>query len=258
MRRELVDISVECIRDFASKFKPPLWVAFSGGKDSVVLERLCQMAGVDYELHYSCTTVDPPELVQFIKAHYSQAIWHRPEYSMWELIGTVKTFCPLRQQRWCCEYLKEQVVPPEGQLLLTGIRWQESKRRSERRLYEPIKRFKGTPRHFMHPIIGWRSLEIWEFIKVESIPYCGLYDEGFNRLGCVLCPQQGQKKMRRDADRWPKYAAAYIRALDRAITARKAAGKAAVSWETGDEWLEWWIGQAGPESSDCQLSIFEN
>ena len=43
------------------------FLAFSGGKDSVVGKALCNMAGVKYDAHYSITTVDPPELVRFVK-----------------------------------------------------------------------------------------------------------------------------------------------------------------------------------------------
>lgn len=40
------------------------WLAYSGGKDSTVILALAKMAGVKFEAHYSCTSVDPPELVR--------------------------------------------------------------------------------------------------------------------------------------------------------------------------------------------------
>ena len=55
------------------------WLAFSGGKDSQVLYHLAQMAGVNFEAHYSLTTLDPPELVHFIKRKYSNVIIDRPK-----------------------------------------------------------------------------------------------------------------------------------------------------------------------------------
>lgn len=50
-------------------FEPPegYYLAFSGGKDSVVCKALLDMAGVKYDAHYRVTSVDPPELVRFIR-----------------------------------------------------------------------------------------------------------------------------------------------------------------------------------------------
>ena len=45
-------------------------VQFSGGKDSCVILALAKMAGINYEAHYNVTSVDPPELVRFIKREY--------------------------------------------------------------------------------------------------------------------------------------------------------------------------------------------
>ena len=60
---------VETAIERLKAFEPPegYWLAFSGGKDSVVVKALADMAGVKYEAHYQNTSVDPPELVQFIK-----------------------------------------------------------------------------------------------------------------------------------------------------------------------------------------------
>ena len=63
------------------------YLAFSGGKDSVVIYRLAQMAGIRFEAHYHLTTVDPPELVQFIRRDYPQVVIDRPALSMWQLIS---------------------------------------------------------------------------------------------------------------------------------------------------------------------------
>ena len=53
-------------------FEPPegYFLAFSGGKDSQCVYHLAKMAGVKFDAHYNITSVDPPELVQFIKKKY--------------------------------------------------------------------------------------------------------------------------------------------------------------------------------------------
>ena len=56
------------------------YLAFSGGKDSVVIKALADMAGVKYDAHYNVTSVDPPELVRFIKEKYPDVMWEYPRY----------------------------------------------------------------------------------------------------------------------------------------------------------------------------------
>lgn len=60
---------VQRAMDRLKAFEPKegYWLAYSGGKDSIVIKRLAEMAGVKFEAHYNVTSVDPPELVRFIK-----------------------------------------------------------------------------------------------------------------------------------------------------------------------------------------------
>lgn len=114
-------------------------LAFSGGKDSVVLKALADMAGVKYTAEYRVTGIDPPELVRFIKKHYPDVAWDIPRYpddpkypnpggrvTMWNLIRW-KKYPPTRLARYCCEWLKE--TSGEGKRVLTGVRWAESANR---------------------------------------------------------------------------------------------------------------------------------
>ena len=57
---------------FLQENEPPegFFVGFSGGKDSIVSLELCRMAGVKHHAYYSCTRIDPPEVVQFIRTAY--------------------------------------------------------------------------------------------------------------------------------------------------------------------------------------------
>lgn len=115
-------------------YEPPegYFLCFSGGKDSCVIKALADMAGVKYDAHYSVSSVDPPELVRFIKDYHPDVIFDRPRdrngniVTMWNLIPT-KTMPPTRIVRYCCAALKEQ--GGKGRLKITGVRWAESARR---------------------------------------------------------------------------------------------------------------------------------
>lgn len=95
-------------------FEPPdgYYVAFSGGKDSQCVYHLCQMAGVKFDAHYAVTSVDPPELVRFIKENYNDVVFERQydendkPITMWSLIAS-HTLPPTRKVRYCCAALKE-------------------------------------------------------------------------------------------------------------------------------------------------------
>lgn len=104
------------------------YLAFSGGKDSVVIKALADMAGVKYDAHYNATTVDPPELVRFIKQEHPDVSFERPEKTMRQLIISKKA-PPTRLQRYCCQKLKE--THGVGRVTMTGVRWAESKGRRD-------------------------------------------------------------------------------------------------------------------------------
>ena len=94
---------------FLRKNEPPegFFVGFSGGKDSIVSLELCRIAGVKHQAFYSCTRIDPPEVVCFIRQHYPEVTWLYSKMTMWEAIQ--KKAPPLRMQRWCCDVLKKDL-----------------------------------------------------------------------------------------------------------------------------------------------------
>ena len=110
------------------------FVAFGGGKDSIVVLDLVKRSGVKYDAHYTITSVDPPELIRYIRKHHPDVAMDYPRdadgkvVTMWNLIPK-HTIPPTRQARYCCASIKE--VNGKGRVTVTGVRWDESARRKK-------------------------------------------------------------------------------------------------------------------------------
>lgn len=248
-------------------FEPPegYYLAFSGGKDSVVIKALADMAGVKYDAHYNSTSVDPPELIYFIRENHPDVRFDYPTYkdgtraTMWNLIPR-KKMPPTRIARHCCEVLKE--AGGEGRFAVTGVRWAESARRASsraglelsdgtktgRRLQEDpdnpenakMARFCPTKgKHILNPIIDWEDSDVWEFIRKYDVPYCTLYDQGYKRLGCIGCPMSTRQA--EELERYPKYRRAYLRAFEKMLQELQDDSRRA-TWKTPEDVMKWWIG----------------
>lgn len=210
------------------------YFANSGGKDSCVVRDLLTRSGVKFDSHHNLTTVDHPELIYFIKKHHTETIIHKPAMSMWQLI-VKKRMPPTRLVRYCCDVLKER--GGNGRMVVTGIRWDESSKRKKRTLTEICTK---RAKRYLHPIIDWSEEDVWNYMKSNNIPYCKLYDEGYKRLGCIMCPIASIKARRFEKDKNPKYYQAYLRAFQRCIDKRIKDGLK-TTWTTGQEMMDWWL-----------------
>lgn len=112
------------------------YLAFSGGKDSQSLYHVAVLAGVKFDAHYSLTTLNPPELVKFIRENYPTVVIDRPKLTFAKLCIKKKAL-PTRVMRFCCAVLKE--AKGDGTVTLTGVRREESVQRSRRNEAEIIK-----------------------------------------------------------------------------------------------------------------------
>lgn len=181
------------------RYKKPLMVTYSGGKDSQVLVALAERAGINFEVVNSHTTADAPETVYFIREQF-KAMEERgikcsivmPRYkdkpvSMWTLIPQ-KLMPPTRLVRYCCAVLKENTG--KNRFIATGVRWVESSRRKNSRGIMELnsrnreKRITLTTdndekrRDFescelkgqmtVNPIVDWEDTEVWDYIKITT------------------------------------------------------------------------------------------
>ena len=197
------------------------YLAFSGGKDSQCLYHVAQLAGVRFRAHMNLTSVDPPEVIRFVNQHYPDVKLIKPRMSIYDMAKN-KHILPTHRLRWCCAEYKE--TSGAGKVTLIGVRKQESARRAKRGEISTTIKGKRTEETFdqwseheekmvtciggkdkilVSPIIYWTERDVWEFLNRNGIPHCELYDQGYTRIGCILCPMSNYKSKLRDIRRFP-------------------------------------------------------
>lgn len=233
------------------------YLAFSGGKDSQALYHIAKMAGVKFKAHMNLTSVDPPEVIRFVKKNYPDVELIKPKMSIYDM-ALKKHMLPTRVMRWCCAEYKE--MSGGGKVTLIGIRNQESARRSKRK--EVSTQIKGTrtdetfdqwsehkekmvacvsgkDKILISPIINWSEQDVWEFLNSNNIPHCLMYDEGYKRIGCILCPMSNRKQKIRDCKRFPHVREKWIQTIQKLIDA----GYINYNFDDAEFGFNWWISE---------------
>nr|DAP34109.1 MAG TPA: phosphoadenosine-phosphosulfate reductase [Caudoviricetes sp.] len=259
--------------DFALKIDPRGYcVCTSEGKDSRVLGHLMRRAGVKHFYIHNITGIDPPELVYFQRRNFReyQDMGYEVhdcmyDMSIWQLMKK-KRVPPMRHMRYCCEHLKEKKTLEQGNAMIcTGVRRAESTRRAKQRAelehdhehLNPYDQEYGVEVETwrvcfdnpkwgieglwtLNPIAEWPDHWIWDYSKEAHLEQCSLYNEGFDRLGCIGCPMGGECQRRRQFERWPGFRNAWLRAFRACIDGRKESGLP-TPFTDPEEWMEWWL-----------------
>lgn len=227
------------------------FLAFSGGKDSQCLYHVARLAEVKFRAHMNLTSVDPPEVIRFVRREYPDVETIKPRDSIFN-IAIEKRILPTMRVRWCCEEYKEKAGA--GKVTLIGIRHSESHRRAQRNEVEINHgKFSGTldgleayreqknKKHksangkevnitnargertlgcihgkeslLISPIITWTDADVWTFLNALHIPHCELYDQGFHRIGCIGCPMSSPARKIMENKRWPHIKRNWIKAI---------------------------------------------
>lgn len=232
----------------------------SGGRDSIAIVRLAELAKVKVRWHYNITTLDPPEVLYFLRKHHPNTRWQRTRKGNLWTRAVEKGVIPTRAARWCCDEYKHYPAPKDSTLLM-GIRHEESVARQQ---WREVDWFRKSPRsRVVLPILRWDSEYLWDFIREEKLPYCELYDRGFARIGCIGCPLADRSSRRFEFDLYPKYEAGWRRALDR-IWAKKQGTKqrdgrewfGSALFDHPDDMWDWWVkGKSLPKHEDAFFGL---
>jgi sulfate adenylyltransferase subunit 2 len=214
--QDLENQSVFIIREAFARTKR-LALLWSMGKDSTVMLHLVRKAFLGecpLPLVHIDTTYKIPEMItwrdEYVKRHNLQLIVGKNQRALDQNMG------PEQGRLTCCTALKTdgllQVVAEQKiQALLVGIRRDEEGSRGKERVVSPRPdsktwSYKEQPAEVwnyynlhlpedvhmrIHPLLHWTELDIWQYIRQESLEIIPLYfaREGkrYRSLGCWPC-----------------------------------------------------------------------
>ena len=207
--------SIQMTKEYTLKnLDKKIFVSISGGKDSDVMKHIVDIAfnelreegiDVDYNLIAFNTSNDTAETYKHLKQHHKMTKENiiSPEVGFYQWIVDKKNyFTPTRFVRNCCSTYKEGQLTKimgkkEDTLTFLGMRSPESVKRKDydfdlNEAQKKIGKKPNVPENWLRflPIVKWTDAEVWLYILNRKMKYNDMYNKGFNRIGCLICPYQ--------------------------------------------------------------------
>jgi phosphoadenosine phosphosulfate reductase len=183
------------IKNVVEKTNRPVSVSYSGGKDSLATLLLVNDVVPEYDIIFADTGLEFPETlenVQQVARELSKPLKiHSAGNAFWDSIDNFGP--PTVEARWCCKVCKlgaiTQVIEKNydnGCLTFIGQRKYESEIRANSKTV--WKNPWVGNQIGASPIQNWTALHVWLYLFWKKASYNPLYAEGFDRIGCWLCP----------------------------------------------------------------------
>ncbi|MDV0447098.1 Phosphoadenosine phosphosulfate reductase [Methanosarcinaceae archaeon Ag5] len=197
----------------------PVYVSFSGGKDSLVVLDLATQAlqnkskPTPFTAVFFNTGIDYPETIEFARNFCAERSIPFKEFDagddFWKTLK--KLDHPTKDSRWCCKVCKlnsgNKLGGGQDHISLDGKRKHESFMRARIPAMDTNPNVEGQLNVF--PIRDWRAIEVWLYINWRKLPYNPLYDNGLERIGCWMCPAAFQAEYARMSEIHPELASVW-------------------------------------------------
>jgi phosphoadenosine phosphosulfate reductase len=199
--------SKEILRETQKKFGDAVAIAYSGGKDSTVLLHLVRTVfggQIPWKVFTLDTGAEFSEIKEFMGKMSGAWGFNLITVRNKEIPDMVS---PPQDKAECC--YQRKVIPINAAIidhhlkaLVTAVRWDEQSARVNDEFFTS----KETPPHVrVQPLLHFRELDVWSYIKKYSVPYCELYKKGYRSIDCEPCTNRfgkaGTERGGRDPDK---------------------------------------------------------
>ncbi|MCL7413249.1 MAG: phosphoadenosine phosphosulfate reductase family protein [ANME-2 cluster archaeon] len=254
---EVITANLDILKDFEAKARSfirnvarstnrPVSVSYSGGKDSLATLLLVKDCVEDFDVLFADTGLEFPETVANV--HDVAGRYNLPVriFMAGDVFwGSIDRFGPPTvEARWCCKTCKLGPISmlidehfPDGCLTFIGQRKYESEGRARS---DTIWKNPWVGNQIAaSPIQNWTALHIWLYLFWKGAPHNPLYEQGFDRIGCWLCPSGSMAEMTRIREIHPEMWARFEEKL------RSHAGR----FGYGEGWVDYglWRWQNPPQ-----------
>ncbi len=187
-------------------------VAVSGGLDSTVAAALAVRAlgSGRVRLVYADTGMDPPESRRTVErlADRLGVQLDIVEAGVDPVREMARRGLMSRENRWCTrlfklEPLRRYYERRRARVVVEGVRgWESTLRRGLPRAgVNPA--IPGVRR--LLPILYWRRIDVQVYAHLDGLPVNPLYEQGFTRIGCMICPAMTLHELRLASSRWRSF-----------------------------------------------------
>lgn len=205
----------EILRWAVKEFRDKVVFSSSFSAEDIVitdmLVKVCRSEGIEPNIFTIDTGRLPNEtyeIIDKVREKYGINIKvYFPDYKeVEEMVGKYGMnlfYESVEKREMCCEIRK---VKPLKRALngmsawITGLRREQSITRKDVKKVEIDNIHGGI--YKINPIVDWSEGQVWEYIKLNKLPYNSLYDRGYASIGCEPCTRAIRRIEDIRAGRW--------------------------------------------------------
>jgi len=206
---ELVTMTSATLARVARDFSPAVFASSLAAEDMVLTDLILKAhlpIGI-FSLETGRLNQETLDVIGKVKAHYGYdiALFYPDPAAVEQYVtqnGLNAFYDSVDMRRACCGIRK---VEPLGRALAGKQAWVTGQRRAQSSTRAELAVQELDTAHGMtkfNPLADWTEQDVWDYIRLNSVPYNALHDQGFPSIGCVPCTRAVQPGEDIRAGRW--------------------------------------------------------